>query len=726
MKSHHKFAARTGTRPKASAGDALVAKGLAKHQAGDVAGALAVYLQVLLSEPHHTDALAFTGAALIQLKRSPEAINYLEEATKSSPRNVAAWTNLGTAFQNTGHHQRAMACFDQAIALDPQAVDALYNRANLLGLLDRTEEAVAAYRTVLAVFPDHSEALTNLAKYLYDLQQYIESMGIAQKAMAARPRNARAANVYGLALASMGNTPAAAEAFMSSVRFDPTYAPAYSNLAQASLDLGKPSAALEASIHAVKLAPDLAGAHCGRARALRELGQLDEAVGACKTALELDMRMAEAHNCLGNIHLDLGQPEQAARCFQRALELDPDYLEIASNVVMAAQYTPGAGPETVLRRAREYAALVQGGATAKVKKPKNIRRIGFVSGDLWGHPVGRFVEPLFENLAAEGVAAYVYSNTGHEDALTERLKPHTAQWRRVIGLDGATAAELVRGDEVDVLVDLSGHTAGNRLDIFSQRPAPIQATWLGFSGTVGLPQIDVLLGDAYVTPEVDDRFYAERVIRMESPWLCFKPPVEIDIPVSRPPHEKGHPFTFGCLNHSKKLNQDVVDAIASVMLQVPDSRIVLKSRAYGAKSARNQFNKWFEDRGIGMERVVFLGSTSWNAHFVVHNQIDLLLDPFPYTGATTTVEGLWMGLPVVTLEAPGFVNRMSAALLRHIGHGELVATSREDYVATAVGLATDHDKLRDLRSVMRPALLASPVCDGAGFAKSFVNALRSI
>ncbi|MBX3111899.1 MAG: tetratricopeptide repeat protein [Fimbriimonadaceae bacterium] len=726
MKSHHKLAVRPGGKPKPSAADGLVGTGLAKHQAGDVAGALAVYLQALLSDPKNGDALALTGAALIQLKRPSEAINYLEEATKASPRNVGAWTNLGTAFQNTGHMQRAMACFDQALVIDPDAVDALYNRGNLLGATDRAQEAAEAYRRVVRLDAGHADALTNLAKVLFDLEQYVDAMGAAQKAMAAKPRNARAANIYGLSLAAMGNTPGAVDAFMVAVRFDPTYAPAFSNLAQANLDMGKPAAALEASIHAVKLAPDHAGANCGRARALRELGQLDEAVGACKTALELDPRLPEAHNCLGNIHLDLGQPEQASRCFQRALELDPTYREIASNVVMAAQYTPGAGPELVLEKARGFARLLPGREVVGRRRKSAVRRIGFVSSDLWSHPVGRFVEPLFEHLAECGVEACVYSNTGQEDAVTERLKAHTAQWRRVIGLDSATAAQLVQEDKVDVLVDLSGHTAGNRLDIFAERAAPVQVTWLGFSGTVGMTQIDALLGDRYVTPPADDPYYAEKVVRLDAPWLCFKAPAEVDLSVAKPPHEKGHPFTFGCLNHSKKVNQEVVAAFAAVMNGVPGSRIVLKSRAYSSKSARAQYLRWFEEHGIGMERVVFLGTTSWNAHFVVHNQIDMLLDPFPYGGATTTVEGLWMGLPVVTLEEPGFVGRMSAAMLRHVGHSDLVAATREDYVSKAVGLAQDPVRLRDLRGELRPALMVSPLCDAAGFARAFVNGLDSL
>ncbi|MBS1709605.1 MAG: tetratricopeptide repeat protein [Armatimonadetes bacterium] len=726
MKSHHKNAVRPGGRAKATNADALVAAGLAKHQAGNVAAALELYQKALQSEPGHADALCLTGAALIQQGQFDEAIDYLERATQSNAKHVSAWTNLGTAWQSMGHATQAMASFDRAIQIDGQSMDALFNRGNLLQSTGDKPAAAAAYITLLAHYPSHAEALTNLAGIQYDLRDYYACMGYAQRAIKAKPKNAKALNVYGLALAAMGNSNEAAETFLAAVRADPSYSPGYSNLAQAYLTTGRPSAALEASIHAVGLDPQSAPAHCCRADSLRELGQLDEAVAACKRALELDARLPEAHNCLGNIHLDLGQPEQADRSFRRALELDPTYQEIASNIVMAAQYDPGRGPGDVLAEALGFAPLFKAGTEPlRLHKRSGLARIGFVGGDLCNHPVGRFVEPLLSALAPSGIEAFVYSNTGNEDKTTERLRPHCKQWRRILGVEATRVADLVREDQIDVLVDLSGHTSGNRLDVFALHPAPQQATWLGFSGTVGLPEMDFLVGDSHVTPECDDQFYSENVLRLGSPWLCFAPPTEIAAMPGRPPHEKGQPFTFGCLNHSKKVNQQVVAAWAEILKQVPGSRIVLKSKAYNSQAARRQYTRWFEESGVSMEQVVFLGQTSWAAHFVVHNQIDVLLDPYPYNGATTTVEGLWMGVPVVTLESPGFVSRMSAAILRHIGHEELVAATSADYIAKAVELAGDVSRLAQYRAGLRDTLVSSPLCDAPRFAEAFVEGLRS-
>lgn len=726
MKSHQRKAATTGGRSGANKAKDLVRKGLAAHESGDPGSALESYLEALASSPGHPDALCLGGAALIQLGRSDEAVTMLQDAVKAGPKNVAAWTNYGTALQNTGRNFEAQGAFEKALRLDPGCVDAHFNRGNLYLHSGQLHESVAEYRAVLASDPTHPEALTNLANVLYDLGDYMGSLGTAQKAISAKSRNAKAMNVYGLSLAALGHGKEAADAFRSAVHADPGNASAYSNLAHTYLDMGFPAEALEASIQAVQLRPNSPEAHCSRANALRDLGQIDGALGACKTALDLNPKLPDAHNCLANLHLDLGQPEQAVRSYRRALDLKPDYREIASNIVMATQYMPHAGPGAVLEEARSYARSFASVENARPKSRAAVQRIGFVSPDLWNHPVARFLDPLLAHLGASGVAAYVYSNSARSDKQTESLAAHTQVWRKISGIDAYTVAELVREDDIDVLVDLAGHTAGNSLDVFAARPAATQVTWLGFSGTTGLNQIDAIIGDKYVTPKTDDMFYSEKVVRLDSPWLCFAPPVDLDVQVSSPPHEKGNPFTFGCLNHSKKVSRELVATWAMVMRLVPGSRIVLKSRAYASASARKQYLSWFEENGIGMERIVFLGATSWAAHFMVHNQIDILLDPFPYNGATTTVEGLWMGVPVVTLESPGFASRMSGAILRHIGCPDLVARSVGDYVEMAAGLAADIEKLRGLRAELRSRLHDSPLCDAAGFAKAFVKGVSKV
>lgn len=317
-----------------------------------------------------------------------------------------------------------------------------------------------------------------------------------------------------------------------------------------------------------------------------------------------------------------------------------------------------------------------------------------------------------------------YSGVTKADRVTERMQAHADEWRNIAGLSDEHIAGIVREDAVDILVDLSGHTAGNRLLVFARKPAPVQATWIGYSDTTGLDAMDYLIADRFIAPPETAPFFAEQLAWLPSCYLCYRPP-DYAPPVSRcPARSRGH-ITFGCFNNLAKVNAEVIATWAQILHAVPDARLVLKSRALSDRHTQDMYRQLFLKQGIMPERVDLLGLEPPHADVLaLYHEIDIALDTFPYSGCTTTCEALWMGVPVVTLEGSTFISRMGVSLLSNVGVQELIAESPRRYVELAVQLSQDLDRVESLRGGLRARLAASPLCDEATFTRTLEQCYR--
>lgn len=684
-----------------------------------------IYQEILAFDPDNVDALHLYGTLKLQRSEAAAALQLLQRATLLKPDFTAAWCHYGAALHALGQSEDAITAYTRALEIDPAYAEAHFNLGNTYLSLKEFESASVCYRKAVGYDPKHVAAYVNMAQAFYDLNQFDEAMSACHSALLVDKHNTRAYNMLGLALMGLGQTKGAAEAFMAAIRIDPAYAVAYGNLGRAFLALKEPAKALEACIQAVQLQDTLAAAHCNRAIALQELGRLDEALQAVQKALMIDPTLADAHNTAGNIYLESSLVDEAIKAFRKALEIKPDYREVASNAVMALQYAPTTEPAEIRAEAEQYGRRFAPFHIPPRRAVTEVRRIGFLSGDLGLHPVGHFLEALLAGGRNQGVEFVAYSNRGSKDPQGEKLAGLTSAWRHIIGLDDSTVAEIVQDDRIDVLVDLAGHTGGNRLGVFASRPAPIQVSWLGFSGTTGLNQMDALIGDAWITPNGEDELYSERVLRLPGHWLCFTPP-PFASEQNPPPCTLGEPFTFGVFNATKKINRDTVAVWAQILREAPDSRLMIKSKNLAAASLRRQYLSWFRYYDIDSERIVFRQATTWAAHFASYNQVDLSLDTFPYTGATTTCESLWMGVPVVTLNGPGYVGKMSASVLHGAGLHDWITDSREAYIARAVAAVNNPSSLKSLREDLRDTFLASRLCDQTRFAADWIEAVKSL
>ena len=376
---------------------------------------------------------------------------------------------------------------------------------------------------------------------------------------------------------------------------------------------------------------------------------------------------------------------------------------------------------------RRHAAPLRGALTqqAAVAHRHDRLRLGFVSPDLGRHPVGYFLVRALENLSPAQHEIICYSDRVLHDDLTRRLQAAAAQWRDVKCLSDQRLAEQIREDGVDVLFDLAGHTGDNRLLVFARKPAPVQITWIGYEGTTGLEAIDYLLADRYMVPEGAERYYRESVLRMPEGYLCYDPP-DAAPPVSPLPSlSKGY-TPFGSFNNPAKITSEVVAVWARILRRAPAARLVLKYRGLGDPNVKRRYLDLFAAHDIAPQRIELLPASSYAEYLATYHQIDVALDPFPFSGSATTCEALWMGVPVITCPGETFASRHSLSHLSNLGLTETIARDFDEYVELAASLAGDLPRLAALRGNLRQRMAASPLCQGKRFATNFASLLHDV
>ena len=397
---------------------------------------------------------------------------------------------------------------------------------------------------------------------------------------------------------------------------------------------------------------------------------------------------------------------------------------------MALHYQDGVTADDILAEARRFAAQFEQNFLerkfANVTNPERRLRIGYVSADFREHSVARFLKPLLLARDHEAFEVFCYSAVVNPDSMTRQFQGLADHWRNATGLSDGNLAEKIHDDCIDILVDLGGHTAGNRLPMFARKPAPIQVTWLGFPGTTGLASIDYRLVDPITDPQDNgDDLASETLFRLADGFLCYGPPD--DSPTILEERHLNTTLTFGSFNNPAKLSATTIDTWSALLAQLPHARLLLKGRPFDDATGRARFLNAFLHRGIDRERIDFVGYLSSSTeHLALYRQVDIALDPFPYNGTTTTCEALWMGVPVVTLCGDRHSGRVGASLVTQLGLRELIARDVQHYVDIAAALAADRKRLAELRLGLRRRMAASSLCDGPAFARKIEAAYRTM
>jgi protein O-GlcNAc transferase len=737
----------------------LAAQAMQLQQAGRLDEARAAWQQVLAAQPDHQPALRRLAQIALQTGQPGEAATLLRRVLALCPEDAASRGNLSSALLALGRHAEALQELEVAAAAVPGLGPLQYNLANLYAMLGHRAQAIEAYRRALALVPGLVEAWQGLGNTLALEGRRAEAAEAYQRVVQLRPDHADAWLTLGQIWRDLGRIPASAECLRQAAALRPDHLPTHKSMAALLHDV---EVSLAAAQRAVELAPTDAEAHhllgivldtagrapealaaLERALALRpgapnirhdrslvlaDLGRLDEAAAELRNLVAADPGVAIYHHSLGSMLKEQGLVTEAVACFRRAVELAPGTPQHLSNLLFTQQYLPTCDPLANLELHRQWNERFacplagQGGPLVHSRDPDRPLRIGYVSPDLRLHPVGRLLLPVLQAHDPAAVQVTCYNDAPVADSLTDSLRQAAGQWHHTARWSDEALAEQIRTDGIDVLMDLSAHTAGNRLLVFARRVAPVQATWLAYCGTTGVETMDYRLTDRLLDPPGEhEGWYTECSIHLDCYW-CYGAPAQAPEPGRLPAAAAGY-VTFACLNNFCKVSPPALETWLEILRQVPESRLVLHAKE-GAH--RQRVLEAAAGAGIDRARVRFVGSVPLREYLELHQHIDVALDPFPWTGGTTTLDSLYMGVPVISLVGQRAVSRGGLTILTHAGLPELATSTREAYVQRAGELAADLPRLAELRRTLRPRLAASRLMDACAHARALEHAWRTM
>ena len=683
----------------------------------------------LALQTNNADAECNLGIALEGLGREEEAIECYRKAVASQPGHIEARKNLGALLNAAGRHDEAIAHYEHALKRAPRHAGILNDLANALADLDRLDDAQRHYREALKADPGFSRARINLAALQLRLGEQDSAMNDLEQLLKQSPDDAGVHHNLGEMFQKIGKIDRALRHYDEALRLAPEFAEAYNHRGTVLQLMGRHDEAEEAYNQALRLRPVYAEALLNLGTLHFVCGRIEPALTAFRKVIEIKGTFAEAWNNMGNCLIQGGLYREGAEAYEKALALKTDYWEAASNRLMALHFDPELDTEDLFaahRRWGDRRARSASQSQAAVSRSSRRRlRIGYVSPDFRVHSVAYFIEPILRTHDLAQFEIYCYAEVNVPDAATKRIERIVPNWTNTYGMDDEEVAGRVRRDGIDILVDLAGHTEGNRLGVFAMRPAPVQISYLGYPNTTGLSAMDYRLTDAIADPEGRDDGYSERLYRLPTGFLCYGPPQDAPEVTVRP-GKRGGGITFGSFNNLAKMNEQVVAVWAEILKGVPGTRLLLKNRVFGDGGVRQRYIDLFARYGIDAQRLQMTGWTLDNqSHMAMYGDVDIALDTFPYNGATTSCEAMWMGVPVVTLQGGHHVGRVGVSLLHRLGLDALCAADVEGYVALAIKLANNPEKLDVLRAALRP-LMRVRLCDALTFTRTLEQAYLDV
>jgi FkbM family methyltransferase len=700
-----------------------------KH--GNASLALACYREAACLNPADAEPVFLSGRLLLLQGQVEPAAAAFREALQARPDYAEAHNALGVALYEQGRLGEAVDCYRSALRWQPAYAHAYNNLGNVQLSQGQIAEAEASFRQALHLDPDYADAHNNLGRALNEQGRQQEAEQSLREALRLKPDFAGALSNLGSVLLSQRKPEEAVNAYREALHLQPDLGEAHANLAMLFNESSQLARALAYYEKQMRRNPHSPQAHNRLGTALQAQGRFEEANRQFEAALEARPDFAEAHGNLGMSFIFLGDLEKALENFRKALSLKP-ISEVQASYAFYLNCSPDHTPTEIAAEYRLWASRYISPSKAMPSFGNSVEsgrklKLGYVSPDFMRHSVAYFIEPVIRNHDRSQVEVYCYSNVATPDDYTERLKGIADHWRDIRLKSDDQVCEMIRSDGIDILIDLAGHTSGNRLPVFARKPAPVQVTYLGHPNTSGLEAIDYRITDALVDPPgLTECYHCEQLIRLPRCFITYAPPADAPEVAISPVSRKGH-ITFGSFNSAVKINHRVIALWAKLLLAVPKSRMLLKSLAFCSASAKSRLIAMFARHGIEAERIELLDFVdAVSGHLDLYREIDIALDTFPYNGTTTTCEALWMGVPVIVLAGETHVSRVGLSLLVQVGLTELIAKDADGYLALALELANDTERLRQLRSSLRDRLRLSPLADALGFTRELENAYRGM
>jgi protein O-GlcNAc transferase len=600
----------------------------------------------------------------------PEAQALYEQVIAADPGDADAMQLLAMIHVHQGRRDAGLKLLQQAVSIDPDAADGHYNLGRVLASMGQHESAIASLRKALALQPDFVDAYLYLGLSLRSVNQLGQAEAVFRQALALRPDSIEVLNNLGTVL--------------------------------------------------------------------RAQGRLDDAIAMYRQAATVRSDIAEIHYNLGNALQAAGRVDQAAAAYRDALKLRRDDPRLHSNLLLSLHFSPDSDPREIFaehldwnhRHAAPLAAQIRsaGSAPAHSNERNENRplRVGYVSPDFREHALPFFLEGLLAHHDPGVAQVFCYSDVARPDAVTRKLESFCRNWRSIAGKSDSDVAEMIRRDGIDILVDLTGHMADNRLLVFARKPAPIQVSALGYPDTTGLYVIDYRLTDGHIDPPTStEQFYSETLQRLPRTFACYTPPADAPDVSPLPAATKGW-VTFGSFNSLLKLHPALLERWAEILKQTPRSQMIIAAHGFEEAAVQNYFAGIFQNKGIDRQRLQFYGNQPLGEYLSLHGQVDLALDSFPINGHTVNCHALWMGVPVITLAGVTCCQRLCSSVLANLDLRQFIARTPEEYVRIAAEAASDLNRLSELRSGLRERMRKSPVMDAAGYARDVEAAYRQM
>jgi predicted O-linked N-acetylglucosamine transferase (SPINDLY family) len=661
-----------------------------------------------------------------------DAQNYYEQSIALDASLTDAKRALSILLAAEGEIDRARLYLRESGVTEEDGLQALKLSRLYIGLTDKSPEDTLILNLLCEVFPEDTVILTSYAHRLLNKAQHEAALNIYFKLAILQPEEPSVQISIGGVLMNLGRDWEAARYLRKALELDPKNYTASYNLALVCDHLKNTFEALKYALQAIKINPKSIDAVGLASTFASRLHQFEESERILALGLKNNPKSIDILSLIGNEKMRRGNMKEAVEYYARARKNFKENSRTAGSTyamqLMTSNYTPDISPEVISEMHFKWgdATMALYGMNPCAIEPPTVYkkklRIGYMSGDYKAHSCSHFMAPVIGHHHAERVDVFCYMTERANDQITMQFRRDAPHWRNVSSLIDQDVIKLIQEDEIDILVDLSGHTSGSRLPIFAAKPAPIQVTWLGYPNTTGLPTMDYRFTDAYADPPgMTEQYHRETLYRLPN-FLCYEPRAYTPSVSPLPARTVGR-ITFGCFNNSNKITDQVVETWAAILKRVENSRIFLKTGSMSDGQTLQAFREKFEKNGITPERVeCFVSFPNTFDHLSTYSEIDLTLDPFPYNGTTTTFEALWMGVPMITLEGKVHASRVGHSIMSGIGAGELSAATIEDYIEKAVALAHDLDRIEAYRKVLRDKLQNSPLMDAEKFVTSLENA----
>ncbi len=694
-------------------------------------------LAELEANPPELDDLRSKGNAFLRDGLYDRAEQCYRQVLSTSHNDVKALVNLGFVLKEQRRLVEARVYLKRALALhteDSLAHDTHFFLGQIAEDQGQLEEAAQCFATAFQLRPDFNFARRDLCRVQVLAGKFADAQATLTAGMSLYPEYADFHYYQGNLHVISKRYDLAEQSYQEALRLGFGGSDIFSAIGAVQIHSDKHALAEKSYSEALRLGSDEAKVYAALGAIQYRLGDEASALKNFRTAVDKDPNFeVAAHFHAGSFYMRNGDYPNAISSFELALALNPDYTSANSGLLFCLSMNP-MGPPTYQDAAQRYGSRLTSlakGAIRPARRPfergQRPLTIGFVSGEFKAHPVGLFLEGILREMDPARMNLVAYSNTSNADQITDRLRPLFGQWHEITSLADDDIVRLIRDHNIDILVDLGGHTGSQQLAVFSRRPAPVQVTWLGYFASTGVAEIDYILADRVGVPLEHTEFFSEKIWYLPDTRLCMTPPVtKSQLLVTPPPRMLTGHITFGCFQTRTKITDDVLSVWSRVLAALTGAILRLQITQMDVPSVREEFLERVSRAGIDLARVSLFAGVHWEEYLASYKDVDILLDTFPYPGGTTTAEALWMGVPTLTLLGDTMLSRQGASMLTSVGLDDWIAKDVEDYIAKAIHFAHDVPHLAQLRSTLREMAIRSPLFDNRQFAINLQDCFEEI